>query len=121
MNSQTLSEFQKILISELHQILIDLRDMFPNKGGIASALDRADITNMTNQRSMRHHKFRAVRDIIDALERMDAGVFGSCGECGKEIDLSILRATPNATLCYECQKKVESQTLQSPGPTIKLR
>jgi RNA polymerase-binding protein DksA len=45
--------------------------------------------------------------IADALHKLDAGTYGSCDRCGGPINPERLRAIPYATLCIDCQDKVE--------------
>ena len=47
--------------------------------------------------------------IEDALEKIDEGTFGTCSRCGKSISPARLEALPYATLCVDCQARVEGQ------------
>lgn len=46
--------------------------------------------------------------IDDALERLLGGTYGRCDACGDRISDGYLASQPEATLCDECQNRVES-------------
>jgi DnaK suppressor protein len=43
----------------------------------------------------------------EALKRKAAGQYGICAECEKPISKARLAARPQATLCIDCQRKLE--------------
>lgn len=45
--------------------------------------------------------------VINALEKLDRGTYGRCDACSKPIKKARLRALPFATLCLECQARLE--------------
>ncbi len=45
--------------------------------------------------------------VNDALGRLDDGTYGQCTNCGKEIAPGRLKAMPQASLCIECQERLE--------------
>jgi RNA polymerase-binding protein DksA len=45
--------------------------------------------------------------IDEALAKIEAGTFGTCDRCGKAIPPARLEALPYATLCVDCQARVE--------------
>jgi len=45
--------------------------------------------------------------VINALEKLDRGTYGRCDACSKPIKKARLRALPFATLCLECQDRLE--------------
>ena len=47
--------------------------------------------------------------IEDALKKIEEGTFGTCSRCGKPISPARLEALPYATLCVDCQARVEGQ------------
>jgi DnaK suppressor protein len=59
-----------------------------------------------------------LRAIQDALARLKRGEYGECERCGSEISPGRLEALPHATLCIECQTRVERA--QAPDPTPSL-
>jgi RNA polymerase-binding transcription factor DksA len=45
--------------------------------------------------------------VMTALEKIDRGTYGTCDACGGTIKKARLRALPFATLCLECQSRLE--------------
>ncbi|MCJ7751172.1 MAG: TraR/DksA C4-type zinc finger protein [Armatimonadetes bacterium] len=45
--------------------------------------------------------------VISALEKIDRGTYGRCDACARPIRKARLRALPFATLCVECQARLE--------------
>jgi RNA polymerase-binding protein DksA len=45
--------------------------------------------------------------VIGALEKIDRGTYGLCDACGRPIKKARLKALPFATLCLECQDRLE--------------
>jgi RNA polymerase-binding protein DksA len=46
--------------------------------------------------------------VISALEKIDRGTYGLCDACGRPIKKARLKALPFATLCLDCQGRLES-------------
>jgi RNA polymerase-binding protein DksA len=46
--------------------------------------------------------------VINALEKIDRGTYGRCDACSKPIKKARLKALPFATLCLDCQGRLES-------------
>jgi RNA polymerase-binding protein DksA len=46
--------------------------------------------------------------IDEALAKIDAGTYGTCSRCGQPIAPARLDALPYATLCVDCQDRVET-------------
>ena len=42
-----------------------------------------------------------------ALKRLDEGLYGTCARCGHDINPERLKAIPYATLCVNCQERLE--------------
>jgi len=72
----------------------------------------ADVADFTFEREL----LETTREIIDeesrlareALQRTAAGQYGICAECGKPISPARLAARPQATLCIDCQRRLEA-------------
>jgi RNA polymerase-binding protein DksA len=47
--------------------------------------------------------------IDQALARIELGKYGICDNCGKAIAQERMEAIPHATLCVECQSKIEKK------------
>jgi RNA polymerase-binding protein DksA len=45
--------------------------------------------------------------VINALEKIDRGTYGLCDACGRPIKKARLNALPFATLCLDCQDRLE--------------
>jgi RNA polymerase-binding transcription factor DksA len=84
------------------------------------AVDTARLTRVTVQAALPQQFGRdprtlaaqtaAVRERIaataHALRRMSEGVYGRCEDCEQEIPLGRLRATPQATRCVRCERRL---------------
>jgi RNA polymerase-binding protein DksA len=46
--------------------------------------------------------------VEEALGKIEAGTYGVCDRCDKEIPAARLEALPYATLCVECQERIEN-------------
>ena len=46
--------------------------------------------------------------VNDALAKIEEGTYGTCDRCKRPISLGRLEAHPYATLCIECQSRVEN-------------
>jgi RNA polymerase-binding transcription factor DksA len=53
---------------------------------------------------------RKLESIDHALRLAQAGTYGVCEGCGSRIDPARLEILPEATLCLECQRKLERQS-----------
>jgi DnaK suppressor protein len=61
------------------------------------------------------HELSAIQD---ALARLNRGEYGYCQRCGEEISPARLEAVPYATLCIDCQTRVERSEVASPTPSL---
>lgn len=50
---------------------------------------------------------RQLAEIGAALERVEQGTYGTCASCGRPIGAGRLEARPTASLCVDCQSRVE--------------
>lgn len=48
-----------------------------------------------------------LNQVITALEKIERGTYGVCDACGRPIKKARLQALPFATLCLECQDRME--------------
>jgi DnaK suppressor protein len=55
---------------------------------------------------------RELRDIEDALHKFEDGTYGICEATGKEIEIKRLLKIPQARLCIEAQRQVETEQLR---------
>lgn len=49
-----------------------------------------------------------LRSIASALYRIEHDQYGICTSCGGAIDAERLKAKPDAALCFDCRKRLES-------------
>jgi RNA polymerase-binding transcription factor DksA len=81
--------------------------------GELSAVDQhpADVADMTIQRQVDYTIKGIVEDevhhIQHALRRQAEGRYGICETCEQPIDPERLAVRPQATLCIECQRRLE--------------
>jgi RNA polymerase-binding transcription factor len=73
--------------------------------------DIADKATNSYTKEFLFHQSNADRSqlqlVNDALVRIREGTFGECTACGEELNLKRLEAVPWASLCINCQEKVE--------------
>ena len=78
-----------------------------------SAVDQhpADVADVTMQREVDYTIKGIVEDEVQqvhqAMRRHAEGRYGICDDCGEGIDPERLAVRPHATLCIECQRRVE--------------
>ena len=81
--------------------------------GELSAVDQhpADVADVTMQREVDYTIKGIVEEevhhIQQALKRQAEGRYGICEDCDKQIDPERLEVRPQATLCIDCQRRVE--------------
>ena len=60
---------------------------------------------------------QALLDLDAAIARLDAGRYGRCLGCTRQIGLERLYVIPQASLCIECQRRLDAGT----GPVSRTR
>ena len=72
----------------------------------------ADVADFTYQRELQQTTQelldRQVAQVEDALRAQANGTYGTCQECGRQIPAARLAARPEATLCVDCQRRLET-------------
>lgn len=75
--------------------------------------DEADLAAMHQAREqaqwLANDQKQRLAEIDKVLARIAAGTYGICESCGKPIAPERLQAKPQATLCIECQSKLEKK------------
>jgi RNA polymerase-binding protein DksA len=75
--------------------------------------DEADMAAMHQAREqarwLENDQKQRLAEIDKVLARIAAGQYGICESCGKSIAPERLQAKPQATLCIECQSKLEKK------------
>jgi RNA polymerase-binding transcription factor DksA len=71
----------------------------------------ADVSDFTYQRELQQTTQelldREAAQVQDAMHARATGTYGTCRECGRQIPADRLAARPEATLCVECQRRLE--------------
>jgi RNA polymerase-binding transcription factor DksA len=71
----------------------------------------ADVADFTFQREMQETTERLLdrqtAQVEAAMRARERGTYGTCQECGRQIPAERLAARPEATLCVECQRRLE--------------
>jgi len=75
----------------------------------------ADVADFTYQRELQQttEKFlgRQAEQVEAAIRARENGTYGTCQECGKHIPDERLQACPEATLCVDCQRRLETRAV----------
>jgi RNA polymerase-binding transcription factor DksA len=82
--------------------------------GEISTVDQhpADVADFTYQRELQEttHQLldRQTAQVEAAMRAREHGTYGTCQECGRTIPPERLEARPEATLCVDCQRRLET-------------
>ncbi len=75
--------------------------------------DEADLaaTQQAKEQSMwlANDQKQRLAQIDQALARIASGKYGICDNCGQSIAAERMAAVPHATLCIQCQAKIEKK------------
>jgi DnaK suppressor protein len=109
--------FRKLLLAEKKRLLEERESVdreLAEKGGDSSDYDYYDPSDSATEAVEYSKDFAIeenVRDILqridEALRKIDEGSYGICDRCENPIHTDRLRALPYATLCIECQERME--------------
>ena len=121
MRGDELEKFREQLLAEKVRLEEELQEI-ENRAAHVDESDRAtelssyedhpaDLASETFERekdlaigeSVQH----TLHKVINALEKLDRGTYGRCDVCSRPIKKARLRALPFATLCMECQSRLE--------------
>jgi RNA polymerase-binding protein DksA len=71
----------------------------------------ADVADFTYQRELQQTTEqlleRETEQVQAAMRARERGTYGVCQECGRPIPAERLEARPEATLCVDCQRRLE--------------
>jgi len=71
----------------------------------------ADVADFTYQRELQQTTQqlldRETEQVQAAMRAREQGKYGVCQECGRQISAERLQARPEATLCVDCQRRLE--------------
>jgi DnaK suppressor protein len=113
MNTQTISKFKKILVSERDRLLENSKASIKNDLNISpdDLPDEADLAaseiNQSLTFELRNRERVMIAKINTALRRIQDGSFGECEACEETIEKRRLEARPFSTFCVACQEAHE--------------
>ena len=110
---------RKRLLANLAQVneeLKHLRNMM--QGEVDVELDEGDTEIVEREKTAALIAVleRRQQDIEHALRVIDLGQYGICERCGGQIPPARLEVKPDATLCMNCQREVESINRRNRSP-----
>jgi len=120
-SGEELEKFRELLLAERERLEAELEEIESRAAGLdeferaneLSAYDDhpADLASETFERekdlAIRESVESMIHKVINALEKIDRGTYGMCDACGRAIKKARLKALPFATLCLECQDRLE--------------
>lgn len=118
MNRQLdLDKYRKLLLAEKERLELEHRvvngDIADRGEELADYDDHhpADAASETYERTKDYALDENFHDLLEkvseALRKIDDGTYGICDRCERSINPDRLRAIPYATLCIDCQEKLE--------------
>jgi len=103
-------EHEIFALTEGSQSLQALDDYADMPGVKSEQADDAEIIfEAQRTRGVVENAQRLLTQVQAAMRRLDAGSYGVCASCGKDIAPRRLEVLPYATLCIECQSKVDAR------------
>jgi len=114
-------KFRDLLLAERARLVIELEEI---ESRTARAADAERATEMSSyedhpadlaSETFEREKDLAIAESVEslfnqvntALEKVERGTYGVCDACGRPIKKARLQALPFATLCLECQGRLE--------------
>jgi len=93
------------IAEEIEHLRIDLRNM------AEPSADEADIDAYEREKTwaLVQRLQRKVESVEHAMRMAENGTYGICESCGDRITPARLEILPEATLCLECQRRIERQ------------
>jgi len=113
MERKKLEQFQKKLLHKQQELVqaVARNEQDGRSADEEATQDIADKATNSYTKEFLFHQSNTDRTqlqlVIDALARIREGSFGECASCGEELNLKRLDAVPWASLCINCQEKVE--------------
>ena len=123
MATVNVEKFRERVLAEKERLIEDRRRLTEHGGeGIADSVSELASIDINHPGDVGTETFEREKDmalssnvdgllaqIEGALAKMDAGTYGTCDRCGSPIPSARLEAIPYATLCIDCQARVENQ------------
>jgi len=89
------------LESEISELSENDKTVAPDNAiGRLTRMEAMQAQNINNA-TLNNKRKRLIR-LKDTLGKIDSPYFGECKGCGEEIEISRLRASPEANVCSEC-------------------
>ena len=112
---QTSEKYRKILLNEKERLEHERRSILGQHSETAEEIadnhpgDAGSETfERTKELAIDAHMREVLEHIDDALRKVDEGTFGKCDRCGRQISAYRLKEIPYASLCIECQERVDA-------------
>jgi DnaK suppressor protein len=121
LNAKRVREFQKRLSAERDEVLASIAEIEARTSGQDEFETVADERNSDDGPSdaaietldrgtefALEENLRTMLEEIDAaIEKIGKGTYGVCDNCGRDIKMARLERIPSATMCVECQERLE--------------
>jgi len=121
LSAKRIKEFQKQLGEEREKVLASIseieartsgQDEFETVGADSDSDDGpSDAALETLDRgtefALEENLRTMLEEIDNALEKIGKGTYGICDNCGGNIKMARLERIPSATMCVECQERLE--------------
>lgn len=116
-----MKKYREVLEAERARLLVELEEI-ESRTARATDAERAtelssyedhpaDLASETFEREKDLAIAESVESLLNqvntALEKVDRGTYGTCDACGRPIKKARLQALPFATLCLDCQGRLE--------------
>lgn len=103
--AERLELIQQEIIEDLEHLRADLRNM------AEPSADETDVDAYEREKTwaLVQRLERKLESVEHALRLARTGTYGICEGCGTRIDPARLEILPEATLCLDCQRKLERQ------------
>ncbi len=112
--NQMSGKYRKVLLSEKERIEHERRSILGQHSEMAEEIadnhpgDAGSETfERTKELAIDAHMREVLDHIDEALRKIDEGTFGKCESCGEQISSYRLKEIPYASLCIECQERID--------------
>ena len=122
MDNKQIERIKQILMKEKKEVMREIKSITDNleiseqeSTGELSQYDNHSGDSGTNMferekdLGLKDNEQTILNQIEEALDKIEKGTYGYCSRCKCEINPERLEALPYATLCIECQRKVEAK------------
>ncbi len=120
-SSREVAKFRELLLTERGRLEAELREIGSRTARISESERASELSGYDDHPGdMASETFEREKDlaigesvetlltqVITAIEKLDRGTYGVCDACGKTIKKARLEALPFATLCLDCQDRME--------------